>query len=196
MISPSRPSSKRFWKVTTAPAIEPVTVEEVKDFARIDGNDSDSLIDGFIKAAREAGEAYLGRALIQQSITLYMDEWPVNPVLLPRPPLVSITAIRTRYEDGTADTYDSDNYYINANAVVGELIIKFGAVPPLNVDRYSAGYEVEFLAGYGAAASAIPQTILEGLKLWVTSMYENRVISQTPPPEARMMLDLYKVNRI
>ena len=32
---------RKYWKVTTGPTVEPITKEEVKIFARIDGTDED-----------------------------------------------------------------------------------------------------------------------------------------------------------
>jgi uncharacterized phiE125 gp8 family phage protein len=64
------------WSVTTEPSTEPITTEEFKLFARIDGDDEDTLIQGFIEASRMAAEIYLGRALLSQTITLKMDWWP------------------------------------------------------------------------------------------------------------------------
>ena len=74
-------SANRIWKVSTVPVIEPVTVDEIKLFGRIDGEEEDILIEGFIRAAREACETYLGRALISQTITMTMDFWGWNLIL-------------------------------------------------------------------------------------------------------------------
>ena len=197
MITPVSPDINRFWKVTTPPTVEPRDVEELKDFARIDGSDADSLLKGFIQAAREAGEGYLGRALITQSITLSMDFWPDTPIPLPRPPLASVTAVRTLDEDDVATVYAASNYYLITNSIIGQLAIKFSSTPPVNTsNRAVAGYEIEFEAGYGDAGSDVPQAIREGLKLWATAMYEDRVVGPEPPPEAKRLLDIYKVNRV
>ena len=87
------------WKVTTKPSIEPITNDEVKLYARIDGSSEDDLIDGFIQAVREATEKFLGRALINQTITAVFDAWFSDLIELPRPPLVSVTELRTVGED-------------------------------------------------------------------------------------------------
>ena len=48
----------RVFEVTTAPSVEPITVTELKTFARIDGSDEDTLLSGFIAGARQACEKY------------------------------------------------------------------------------------------------------------------------------------------
>jgi uncharacterized phiE125 gp8 family phage protein len=186
----------RHWSVTTAPLKEPISVDELKTFGRIDGVDEDALLEGFIKSVREAAEGYLGRAFIEQSITLVMDFWPSGVIHIPRPPLISITEVRTVDEEDVATVYDSDNYYIITNDTPGRLVLKNGATPPQNTDRYFGGFEIEFKAGYGAAVTDVPQDIRDGLKLWATAFYEERVASKTPPPSAKKILDVFRVYQV
>ena len=183
----------RIWKVTTSPYTEPITVDEAKEFARIDGTDEDTLIEGFITAARMNCEAFLGRALIEQTITMKMDFWPGAVVDLPRPPLISITAVETLDEDDTATEYSSENYYAIIESIPGQLVLKRDVTFPFNTDRDYQGYQIRFKAGYGSSAADVPRPIREGLKLWVTDIYENRVIRPEPPPEAMTLLNLYRV---
>lgn len=186
----------RSWAVTTPPAVEPITTDELKSFARIDGSGEDTLLSNFIQAAREACESYLGIALIDQTVTLTMDFWPSVKIPLPRPPLSSVTAVELLDEDGVATTYDSDNYFVVTNDIPGSIVLKNGATPPYNTDRFTGGYQIRYVAGYGSAASAVPMAIRQGLTLWSAKMYEDRVISGTPPPEAMAMLNLYRIQRI
>lgn len=184
------------WKVTTQPLIEPITVEELKMFARIDGSDEDNLIEGFIKSAREATEQFLRRSLIEQEITLKMDYWPGEAVDLPAPPLLSVTSVSVLDEDDTATAYSSDNYYVVTEAIPGKLVIKYGVTPPDNTERYHAGYRIVYKTGYGSTANYVPQKILDGIKLWAVDIYENRVVRDEPPPEAYLNLQQFRVERI
>lgn len=186
----------RSWKVVTAPVVEPITVEEVRLFCRIDTEDEDSLIIDFIKGVRENAELFLGRALINQTIRMVMDYWPGIEVELPQPPLSSITSIETIDEDDTATTYSSSNYFAVTESIPGKVVIKRGSTSPINTERDSAGYRITYVAGYGAKSTDVPQAIREGLKMWVASAYENRIISVNPPPESKQILNLYKVVKI
>jgi len=181
------------WKVTTSPSIEPITNDEVKLYARIDGSSEDNLIDSFIEAVRGATEKFLGRALINQSITVSMDNWPASPIELPRPPLVSITEVRTVGEDLSESVYSSDNYYARTNPEPGELVIKFEKTDPINTDRYFGGYEIEFIAGYGDTADDVPQAIKLGMIMWVADVYENRVPISEPPGIVKTIMAPYRV---
>lgn len=188
--------ANRAWSVYTEPAIEPITIDELKLFARIDGTDEDTLLEGFIKAARESAEKYLGRALIEQTIKMNLDYWPTVDIELPRPPLISITSVVTVDEDDSETTYSSANYYAITDGMFGKLVLKQGVEAPINTDRDYGGYRIYYKCGYGSSRSDIPQTIREGIKLWATSIYENRVVENEPPPEARSLLDLYRVIKI
>lgn len=180
------------WKVTTAPSTEPIEASDVKLYARIDGSSEDNLIEGFIKAVREATEKYLGRALITQTITVSMDQWPESPIDLPRPPLVSVTEVRTLGEDGSTSTYSSSNYYVRANIEPGQLVIKFDVTEPQNEDRFHGGYEIEYIAGYGSA-SDVPEAIKLGMTMWAADVYENRVPISEPPGIVQTIMAPYRI---
>ena len=184
------------WKVTTAPALEPVTNDEVKLYARIDGSSEDTLIDGFIQAVREATEKFLGRSLINQTLTASLNVWPKSPIELPRPPLVSITEVRTVGEDLSESVYSSDNYYARTNPEPGELVIKFEKTDPINTDRYFGGYEIEFVAGYGDSADDVPEAIKLGIIMWCADIYENRVPISTPPGIVQTIMSPYRVIQV
>jgi uncharacterized phiE125 gp8 family phage protein len=184
----------RFWEVITQPLIEPVTVDEVKTFARIDTTEEDTLIEKFIETVRRSTESYLGRALIQQVIRIIMDFWPGNVVKLPRPPLISVNKVVTLDEEGGETLYSADNYYLMTTATPGKLVIKRGVTSPINTTRDYGGFLIESKHGYGTVPSDVPSSIRDGIKLWVATLYADRTIdSKNPPPEARKFFDSYRV---
>jgi uncharacterized phiE125 gp8 family phage protein len=185
----------REWYVSTEPTEEPITKDELKTYARIDGSAEDDLLDSFIKSVRIATENYLGRALVTQSLILSMDYWPGMVIKLPRPKLISVTEIRTVDESGTETTYSSDNYYAQTIPEPGQVVIKQGYSFPINEDRDYGGYEIEFVAGYGAA-SVVPSNIKEAMKIWATVLYETRVPIADPPDMAKTLMNSEKILRI
>ena len=191
------PNGNRLWDVTTPPTLNPVTVDELKTFARIDGSDEDTILEGFITSVTKATEGYLGRALIEQTITLKMDWWPDMVVELPRPPLISVTSISTLDEDDTETTYSSSNYYVMTDGQPGRIVIKKSVSPPYNSTRYTGGYKIVFKCGYGTATTDVPEGIRTGIMLWATELYENRLYkSDQPPPQAKGVLDTYKILKV
>lgn len=194
MITESEVDENMVWSVTTPPAIEPVSLEEFKTFARIDGTDEDSQLLSFLITARLLVERYLNRALIEQTITLKMDSWPEKEAFeLPRPPLISITAVETLDESDVATVYASSNYYINKIKEPGLLVLKFGVTPPQNTERYYGGYQIRYKAGYGATSASVPNIIKDCIKQWATAMYENRAIVEEPPVEVKVLLSNYRI---
>jgi uncharacterized phiE125 gp8 family phage protein len=184
----------RQWRATTPPASEPLTVQQVKDFGRIDGSDEDILIGGFITAVREATEGYLGRALIERTMRMTFDYWPDCEYLeLPTPPLLSVVQVATVDNDNVATEFSSANYIVDTSSMPGRIIIKFGCVPPINTSRFIGGYRVDYTAGYGSTASYIPAPIIEGMKLWAVACYENRTLPGTPPIEAKTFMSQYRM---
>ena len=141
LISKNLPKDgNRAWKVITPLAIEPVTVDELKDFAHIDGNDEDASLEEFIKSARIATEEYLGRALIQQTIRMLMDYWPGKVIELPMPPLISVIKVATLDEDDAETIYDSVNYYVVTEAIPGKLVLKKSIAEPVDTSRDYGGF--------------------------------------------------------
>lgn len=81
--------------LVTAPAIEPITVAEVKNALRIDHTEDDTLIGFLITAARTSAEAYTRRAFITQTWKMFMDSF-------------------SPYRYGNGYGYGSGNYYFNS----------------------------------------------------------------------------------
>jgi hypothetical protein len=80
----------------SGPAVEPITLEEMKAYLRVDVDDGsqDDLIAGLIKAARLMVEAASRRILIEQHWRVVLDRWPIGgTILLPLSPLIAVDGI-------------------------------------------------------------------------------------------------------
>lgn len=196
MIIESQKDNNIVYNVIVEPSSEPVTVDELKEFARIDGSDEDTLLESLIKAVRQAMELYLNRTLITTQYKLLMDYWPGWEVGLPMPPLQSISSVKLLDEDGTETDYDSDNYFVVTESIPGQLILKNSVSPPFNSNRYKFGYEIKFLAGYGDDSTDVPDAILNAIKQWCTMIYESRAEITEPPEQIKASLSLYRVLNI
>ena len=183
----------RSWKVTSPPAVEPITLEEVKLFGRIDGSDEDTLITSIIKGVRPKVELYLNKSLIEQTIELSMDWWNSAEILLPQPPLISITKVETIDEDGTATEYDSDNYYTVTESIPGKLVIKKASSLPTNTESEVGGFKITYQAGYGSTASYVDAVIKNAMMEWAVLQYENRVFDDELPDEVKKNLRFLRV---
>ena len=78
--------------ISKQPTVEPVTLQEVKDYARIDAKDDDKLLETLITACRKEAERVSNRAFITQEITAQW-QYMGNFVILPRPPHQAIIKV-------------------------------------------------------------------------------------------------------
>src|SRR3954471_23849895 len=83
------------------PAVEPVTLAEMRAYLRLDDEAEDDLVATLVKAARLLVEAASGRQLIEQSWRLVLDRWPARrTLLLPLSPLIRVERVRVFDRDG------------------------------------------------------------------------------------------------
>ena len=60
-------------KVTTEPTAEPLSLQEVKEYLRLEDASDERVVQPMITAARQFAENHLARSLMQQTITLTLD---------------------------------------------------------------------------------------------------------------------------
>lgn len=63
-------------RVITAATGEPVSVEEQRDYMRVDSNFDDGVIGPLISTARDQAENYLRRSLMTRTLRTYLDSFP------------------------------------------------------------------------------------------------------------------------
>jgi uncharacterized phiE125 gp8 family phage protein len=162
-------------KQTAAPAVEPVTVAEAKAHMRVDISDDDDYITALIVAAREYIEGATRRALITQTWRYSLDGWPDgDEIVLPKPPLQSVTSIVYKDEDGTANTWSSSGYIVDTDSDPGRVVLAYGESWPSVTLYPAAPIQITYKAGYGDAAANVPGHLRHAIKFLVAHWYENR----------------------
>lgn len=160
--------------LTSGPSVEPISLDEAKLHARVDDDADDMLIGSLILAARLHIERCLDLALISQSWSLYLDDWPDAPfVELPLAPLISVDAIRLYSPTDTYVTLDPNLFVVDAVSRRPRIARHEGQSWPLP-GRGINGVEVAFTVGYGAAAEDVPMPVRQALKMLVAHWYEAR----------------------
>lgn len=157
----------------TGPAEEPVTIAEARAYLRLDGEDDDAVVAACVTAARQACESFTGRSLISQSWQLYLDRWPEGAVVLPRPPLQTVTAINVYDSDGAATALDPGDFWVDGAGAPARLIAKSSTVLP-QPGRRLGGIEITYDAGYGPGWNDVPQALRQGMLMAVADFYEHR----------------------
>jgi|YNPBryulayer2012_1023412.scaffolds.fasta_scaffold00014_81 uncharacterized phiE125 gp8 family phage protein len=158
-------------KLVEPPAVEPITIAELKLYLRIDHSVEDDLLGLIIKTARQHVEMITNRALILQKWEWYLDDWWEGILNIPRPPLISVDQIKYRDENGTELPFTDYRY----DAVdVGRLWLADGAsFPPVKLYQYG-GVKISFTAGYGSSGVSVPEPIRHAIRLLAGHYYENR----------------------
>ena len=118
----------------------------------------------------------------------------LSQIVLPYPPLGSITHLKYYDTDNAQQTWSASNYtvgkFINQK---GFIEIKDGVSVPDLYSRSDA-IEIKFVCGYGSSASDVPQAIIQAILLIVGRMYELREDSVSRLPKAsEYILDSYRV---
>ncbi len=180
----------------TAPASEPLSLADAKAFLRVEHDDDDAVIAALIAAARNHVEALTRLGLMTQTWRIVRDDWPRDGRIRPRlGPLQSVAAARIYNEVGVVSTIDVARFVTDTAS--GAIAAPGWSLP--QPGRAAAGIELDVVIGFGAAASDVPQVLLQAIRMLVSHWYENRslvAIGQTVamlPPSVNAMIASYRV---
>jgi len=162
------------WTLVTAPTFEPVSLEEVKQQARIRDIDSDNSLASFITTAREAAEQYMGRGLITQSWKLLLDGWADIIPLPMAAPLQTITSVKYYDADGVQQTLATSVYDLDTVSRPGTVVLKPDQTwPSLQSTRRNGMIEIVYVVGW-TTADLVPERIKQGIRQYVTYLDMDR----------------------
>ena len=178
---------------TVPPALEPITLEELKLHLRIVTDVDDEYLASLITTTRQAIENVTSLSLIQRQFSLYLDQWPsqnvtgwwdgmregaVNndraaEVWLPKPPLSSVVQILTYDANGASSVYNANHYFVDHRGIPGSIVLKEASAVP-QPGQVANGIEIKFIAGYGSTAVSVPAPLRQAIKLLAAALYEAR----------------------
>lgn len=167
------------------PAEEPVELREAKIQMSLEEGETieDEFIDTLIKTAREYVEKATGYALLDQTWSYYLNEWPSgNEIILPYPPLIWTVAdsyIKYRDSDGTLYTFENVgppvtyDYDVDTDSEPGRIVLKYGEVWPSATLQPMNPIRIYYDCGW-TDPEDVPATYKHIMKLLISDMYENR----------------------
>lgn len=181
----------------TAYSVLPVTDNDVKIALRIPTSDSthDTLIGTCRSAATTMVMELTQRTLTKETLKIGLDAYPYgyndnslpntegitvgpylnrigNAIYLPRPPLTSVTHVKTYDDDDTATTLASSKYYVDSQSPIPRVILRTGETWD-NLLRVANAIEVTYVAGYGTSASDVPQPLKSAIVAMAVNYFEN-----------------------
>ena len=181
-------------KVTTPPAIEPVTLTELKASLRVTGSAEDTILTQYITDARELVERITGRKLINQTITAYYTGlgenisgewwsgtriaherilWGSQQVELEFAPVQSVTTLHAVESDNSNTLIASTEYYLDNYD--DDMRSKIKPVTVITAgSRNENNIKCVYVAGYGTTASSVPSALRRAVLVLAGSLYANR----------------------
>lgn len=163
---------KASLKRTAETGTEPVSVEGFKAHARIDYSEEDSLLAGYLKAARDMVERDSQRAMFTQTWTLKLDAFPCDQIELRVCPVQAVTSITYTDTSGASQTWGTSNYVVDVQSEPATITLASGAVWPTTLDQANV-VTVTFTAGY-ATPTAVPPLACQLIRLLAGHWYRNR----------------------
>lgn len=174
-------------RVVTPAASEPVSLAEAKLFLRIDHAEEDGLIATLVAAAREAVETGCGRALVTRRVRETLDIWArdaVGGAVLSIGPVSAVAAVRLIASSGAQSVIDPERYRLDGARDRPRLVFEAGLPATL---RSAGGIEIEYDAGFGAAADTPAALRLAVLHI-AAALYEARQGAVELPEAARALM--------
>jgi len=163
-----------------------ISLDQVKDFIRLSGDDENSMIQLFIDTAIKQAEGIMNRDLLTTTYEYYRPSFN-GDLTLRRAPYQSLVSIEY-LKDSAYTTLPSSEYKISEGGIYG--IIEQIEMP--TVDDDVKGVKITFKSGYGDNVSDVPADITMALLQTVHHWYDNRGICGCPDV-VNDIYDRYKV---
>lgn len=178
-----------------APAVEPVTVDECKLDARIDGSEFDAALPGYIAAARLACEHEIGQRLITQTWRAIGEDWPACDEVIALLPAQSATVA---WWDGAAwQTLDTALHQLEPCAGGVLLLPAYGATWPALGARTGHRVRVDVVVGFGPAPADVPDNLKRWIRAHVASAVDQPAAMSDRPvtllPHLAGLLDPHRI---
>jgi uncharacterized phiE125 gp8 family phage protein len=133
-------------------------------------------------------EQYCRRALLEQTWQLTLDRFPCASagsvaasygpgpssfLRIPRAPLRSVTFLKYLDSSGALTTWANTNYTVDTASLPGRVHLAYGIIWP-STQWVANAVQLEYTAGYGTTAAAVPEPIKHAIKLLVGHWYQIR----------------------
>jgi uncharacterized phiE125 gp8 family phage protein len=134
-----------------------ISLDAARRAARVDGDELDDDILTAAVAYTEAAEHLTGRAFVQGPWKAGYRAFAAE-MILPKPPLVSVTRVTFYDPSGVQRTLDPQDYFVDVDAEPAVLTPAPGRTWPAALDRANT-IEVQYAAGYGLTEASVPKAV-------------------------------------
>ena len=203
-------------QVNTEPVQEPISLQEAKEYLRVDDSTDERVVRPLIETSRRIAEEHLGRTLMTTTYTLYTDSYDElsyhlwegirtgpdlsnykNYINLPKCPVQSVTSVSTFNDSDVETTFASSRYYVDNVREPSRIILRKGETFPSAL-RVANSIKVVYVAGY-ANSYAIPEPVRMGMLQHIAFLYEHRgdmyEAASPMPPMIKNMYAPYVIHK-
>ncbi len=160
--------------LTTPPPIEPLSLAQAKEHLKVESNADDNLINRLIATARQQVEKQIDKVLIDQTWSIYLDDWPGNSeIRLPVGPVTQVNELRTYSDDDIASPIDPAHFFTDLVSAPQRLVLR-GSRIWQKPGRVAGGIEIEVIAGYGPDGASVPAPLRTAMLVLIAHWHENR----------------------
>lgn len=164
----------------TPPAVEPVSLAEMKKHLGVDHSDDDDYIGMLIAAARstiDGREGWLGRTLITQTWDYILDTFPSAEIYLPLLPVQQVENVAYVDSNGDTQSVAAGDYMLDTASYQHWLFPMSGFAWPATLGGIN-NVTIRLKAGYGDNGANVPAPIRAAIMLMTAEMYERREAQQ------------------
>ena len=166
--------------------VTPATSYPVSTFeAQVQTRSDDGYqLNTLIAAATSYVEDYLGRSLMDQTWSLYLDGFS-DSMILPKGPVKSVSSITYTDINGATQTLSTSVYAFDSSSDPQQIVLNPGQSWPLtqmtaNAVMTANVVKITYLAGY----ATVPPSICMAIKFLISQWYDNRTpFSERVPTE-------------
>lgn len=182
--------------VIIQPAPEPISIDDLRAHLRAEaGNGEDDLILGYLSAARDWAENFLGIAIAPQTWEIALDGFPGDALPLEGGDVSAIVSLKYIDPTGAEQTLSSGAYALDAYSTPNALYPAFNTIWPA-VQSSARSVKVRYVVGAGPLLPSIRAALL----LFVGHLYANREEASTlqtyaVPLGVQALLQPYRVNQ-
>jgi uncharacterized phiE125 gp8 family phage protein len=177
------------YEIKTPASELPLTLNEVKTHLNIvlSDNSKDAYLTDLIKAVSNFFEKYTNRDLINKTYNAYLDCFVnyfycinyscdnyYNDGIKINKSKVSIVNSIKYLKDDVLTEWDASNYYLDKSNFYSAIRLKENKDYPSDVDNIRQAIVIEFVSGFGADNTSIPNDIKIALLNHIAFLYENR----------------------
>lgn len=172
-------------RLITPPSVSAVSLDAARRALRIDGNDQDADIAGWVEGIVEDAEHLLGRAFVEQGWRVTLPAF--QPIITLRmAPLIEVVSLKYIDPDGQVQLLDAAEYLVDTAAEPGNALPAPGKIWPDTAVRPDA-VVVDYTCGYGADDTTVPKAI---------QLYVLAKLVEQYDPAARLERDTVQSNFI